>query len=349
MSLVPSMEKAFGQAMKEQQQEQLASSIAGTFPLTVPLPSSSRTPPQPKRRQEAPQDEPIAHMGSQPQSISAAAHERESPGSVSVQRPRTDYSGSSLPELAHLPLKTPQAQEADDLACRTRTSMGESQVLAGENETGQAPESQTPAHVEQHRSASHESIPGSHGDKEGSVQDLGIRFQKLLSSKRQSMLRKNWNFIEPVDSAHPTSGSPLPYQSGKSSETSRLALSQPHTSHPTASLVSVEGAAPPYWILRNLPLVPAPPRDTQSIGFRNLLVSLSANPLQYENPGLLDEALSVIPVEHIYREAEEAHHIYQAISESMGEGVKPEWGYQDCVVRSLLRYVLVCRLKHVCC
>lgn len=76
-------------------------------------------------------------------------------------------------------------------------------------------------------------------------------------------------------------------------------------------------------------IVPRPPaeNDSEAQKFRNLLITLSQTPLKYETQGLLDEAFKIIPMARICGAAKAEHQF-----------LRPDWGYQDCVVRALLRW-----------
>ena len=144
--------------------------------------------------------------------------------------------------------------------------------------------------------------------------DLTARFEQLLRTKRLNKLT--------VARSRSRSGSPAaPNPSATSSRPSTHGSSVP----------------PSYSSLRNLPKIASPPQDPASLRFRNQLLTLSVGPTKYENPGLLDEALSVIPLDRIYGEAEDESQLLQAQANSIGDNVKAEWGYQDCVIRALLK------------
>jgi peptide-N4-(N-acetyl-beta-glucosaminyl)asparagine amidase len=160
--------------------------------------------------------------------------------------------------------------------------------------------------------------------------DLTQQFEQLLRNRRLNDLEEQARSsraasprLAPRSSSH---ASPSPFPNTPNSASSP----RPFTT----------GQQPPtYNLYRSHPIIPVQPQDASSYKFRNFLLTISVTPTKYENPGLLDEALTHVPIDRINAEAEEEHNIMKGIAASMGEGAKPEWGYQDCVIKSLLRCV----------
>lgn len=164
------------------------------------------------------------------------------------------------------------------------------------------------------------------------AKDLRLQFEQLLRTKRLNELSTRSRSSTPTPRERVSSSN---LNATASTSSSSYTSQRPTTSHAASS----SSALPSYSSLRNLPKIPHPPQDTASQKFRNLCITLSATPTKFENPGLLDEALQQLPLDRIYGEAEEESQILEAQAQSMGPGHKAEWGYQDCVVRALLRLV----------
>ncbi|TKA64815.1 hypothetical protein B0A49_11448, partial [Cryomyces minteri] len=169
------------------------------------------------------------------------------------------------------------------------------------------------------------------------AKDLTNQFRQVLSTQRMNALSQRPSQSRSESPAprelfapRPSHAEP-PLRHGYDYQTST-------TSQPTSQKSPNSSLPPSYTSLRNIPLVPTPPTDAKSLRFKNMMHSLSNMPCKWENPGLLDEALASIPLERIYNEAQEESDIFQAEAESLGNGTRAAWGYQDCVIRALLKW-----------
>lgn len=164
------------------------------------------------------------------------------------------------------------------------------------------------------------------------VKDLRVRFEQMLKEKPNSQKQCEKQLQATSDTTK--TGQVSSFKGGELSS-----KSLPFSPRASSKLST---APPPYEIV-TVPKVLSPPfsldvsKSWKQNSFCKMLTSLASIPLTYENPGLIDEALSVVPLHRIYNEAQDETGLLQAKAGSMGEGRKPEWGYQDCVTRSLMR------------
>lgn len=156
------------------------------------------------------------------------------------------------------------------------------------------------------------------------ARDLRFRFESLVCSRRLHDARVGrQNLI-------------------RSRRNTALGSNQPHEDEPLPSYGEANNALPPPYrgSRTSLPLLPEPPShsDAAAMEFRRMLITLSRYPLRYEDSQRLDEAVQVIPLNKIHNEADEESKILSALAESIGDGQGPEWGYEDCFIRALLRW-----------
>ncbi|PPJ54254.1 hypothetical protein CBER1_05148 [Cercospora berteroae] len=169
------------------------------------------------------------------------------------------------------------------------------------------------------------------------AKDLTTQFRRTLSTKRMNELSSRPGSMRRSSSRRhelvvvPSPAPPVPARHAP----------VPPTDAPTIPQNDIErqrSPPPEYSSLKNIPTVPTPPTDTKSMRFRNMLLSLSNTPCKWENPGLLDDALAKLPLQRIYDEAQEESDLYMAEAASLGPSTKPAWGYQDCVIRAMMKW-----------
>ncbi|KAF7715572.1 Peptide N-glycanase [Penicillium ucsense] len=172
--------------------------------------------------------------------------------------------------------------------------------------------------------------PNTNGTNPGyDASSLSQQFEQLMRTKRFNQLHESAR-------SRARSQSPAPSPSSFSIPPPSRAPPPPPSLGAEARPASQSQPSRPNPALRSLPIMPSPPQDASSMKFFNLLKVLSVTPTKYENPGLLDEALCTLPLDRLYSEAEEESQILNAQAASVGG--KPEWGYQDCVIRALLKW-----------
>lgn len=173
--------------------------------------------------------------------------------------------------------------------------------------------------------------------------DLTAQFRRTLSTKRMNELSRRPGSEHRAPSTLPTDffvdRSPAPQSTPQHGFDPRTKAPPAPPSRQAPPVPGQTPMTPPPSYnasLKNIPIVPTAPTDSRSLRFRSMLMSLSNTPCKWENPGLLDEALGVIPLQRIYDAAQEENDLFEAEAASLGK--KPAWGYQDCVIRALLKW-----------
>ncbi|PSN65961.1 hypothetical protein BS50DRAFT_495746 [Corynespora cassiicola Philippines] len=85
-----------------------------------------------------------------------------------------------------------------------------------------------------------------------------------------------------------------------------------------------------------VPTIPSTPQSAGTLRFKRMLRFLSKIPLKWEDSALLDEALRVVPLDRIDKEAQGALKKSQIDAEATGK--KIPWGYLDFTIQSLMRW-----------
>lgn len=201
-------------------------------------------------------------------------------------------------------------------------------------------------------------VPNRPNYDEAWAKDLREQFEQVLCCKKlngwKERSRCRSRSGSPAASGPPSRSSTFSRPGAPEASRRPIAQSQENRSAnnsqsvPSSNL-SPSAPLPLFSSLRPPTCLATPPQDSASLKFRNLLHSLSLTPTKYENPGLLDEALSYVPLDRIYGEAGEESQVLQTLAESAGDGRRPDWGYQDCVIKALLRYLAVSDFRNTEC
>lgn len=163
------------------------------------------------------------------------------------------------------------------------------------------------------------------------AEDVRRRFQKALQLPTRA---RAWNFTDVPDDAKARELTRRFREVLCARRTQKLFLWRR-----SAALASNTSESRGYHgCILNIPIQARPPSNAKSRRWNNMLYSLSSMPMKWENAARLNKALQLVPLDQIYGEAEEESQIFLAEAHSLGPGKKPAWGYQDCIIRALLRW-----------